>query len=184
MKGRATISVSIRVDVEVDVEWDRRSRQATILGASLAEQHITPRKLYEAMGSGEYASLDSASKLALGLGFDEIARDYSGRFLAEYPDVENEIRGLPESPVAWGRSVKKIYGAYVQIPVPLLLDVTKNYSNDILIEVVLCKVPTVYVWNVNPAKDMLHTLMQSVATIKDPSKSLSEDGSLCLRWNR
>lgn len=183
MSTKAKISLKIPIVVEVDTEWDSRTRQSVIVRAKVAEETIlTPRMIYQSMSSGDYATLDRATFMAMDNAFNETAESYSGKPLAEYP--EEEIRGVPVAPATWGRVMKKIYGSYLQVPVTLVLESTKPYHSRFLVESVLGRVSTAYFWNVDPADDVLGSIERVAVSMKSPQATKMEDGSLRLRWNR
>jgi len=182
---RATVKVklTIPVVVEVTTEWHRRTRQSVVVDAALDSGNlITPRMVYEAMKGGEFSKMDTASYEALCKAFNEKCDPYRQKHATELPS--EEIRGYPMHPLAWSKEMKGLYGAHLTVPVSLVLEVTKRLAHDIVIEPVLGRIATVYIWNVHPEKDVLDTISAHAESIKSPQAERLEEGCLRLRWNR
>jgi len=183
VRAKVKIKLTIPVVVEVTTEWNRRTRQSVIVDAELDSTNlITPRTVYEAMKGGEFNNMDGKSYEALCKAFNEKCDPYRQKAASELPS--EEIRGYPMHPTPWGKEMKRLYGAHLTVPVSLVLEVTKRHAHDIVIEPVLGRIATVYIWNVHPEKDVLDTISAHAESMKSPQAERLEEGCLRLRWNR
>ena len=182
MTAKVKLKLTIPVVVEIETDWDRRARQAVVVGGEATQEiPITARLIYEHINPKEFHGLDSRTWDALDAQFRETVEPYR-----EKPDglPPGEVRGVAASPKYWADTMKWLYGSYLRMPVPLVLEVLKKLEKDVVLEPVLSTVPTVYIWNVNPANDVLDKIAARAEFMKSPQTIRMEDGSLQLRWTR
>lgn len=182
MKARVTTSITLEIDVDLDIEWDRKTLQATILGANISKDNlITPRMVYAAMASGKFNELDKSARGRCIENFRLLVQTAERDGLPS-PEPDEEHRGVPMAPQAWARELSVLFGPNNNaVPVQLILSSVDQFGSSILIEPVYCKVPTVYIWNRSRDESVFETIERSAPGMKMPNVKRMEDGSLCLR---
>ena len=181
MRAKTKIRLTIPVILEVETEWDKRSRQAVIVGTRIADETIvSPRMVYEAMKGSDYSSLDTKTVNMLSNQFEAMCFPFKEKPLDQLP--EEEVRGTPMHPTAWSRTMKMLYGAYLKVPTPRVCEAVKDLSSEIVIEPVLGRNPVAYIWNVFPEKDVLDKISARAEVMKSPQIDRLEEGCLRLRW--
>lgn len=156
---RATIKSRLTIPVLVDlvVEWNKSARQCVIVETKVDPQSlITPRMIYEALRPGDFSQLDQDSVREITIVFNDLCSAHRNTHPDNLPKME--IRGLPVHPATWSRWMKEMYGAYLQFPVPMAMEIFKGLEHDILIEPVLSKTQHAYIWNARPERDALDTV--------------------------
>lgn len=182
MRVKVKMRLTIPVTLELTTEWNKRARQSVIVDAKIDDDNlVTPRMVYEAMKGGEFSSMDNDSVKALLVDFDEVCAPYQDKPDPKLPNPE--LRGIPLHPNTWAKWMTRRRGAHLTLPVRLVLELVKGLESHILIEPVLGTVPTAYIWNVHPEKDVLdHIAKQSIQSMKAPHAERLEEGCLRLRW--
>lgn len=158
---RATIKSRITIPVLVNlvVEWNKSARQCVIVETKIDPQSlITPRMIYEALRPGDFNQLDQDSIREITNIFDDICSVYQNKHPDQLPSTE--VRGLPVHPESWSRWMRDMYGAYLQFPVPMAMEIFKGLERDILIEPVLSNAQHAYIWNARPERDALDTVSE------------------------
>jgi len=188
MQGKAKIRVKLEVEVDVGFEFDPLFRQASIIDAKISSNNlITPRSVYGAMSSGDYALLDSEAKSALKKAFSEAIKPYLDAQLKDFP-VE-EIRSCPLPPAEWVTMMKFVRNSRLAVT-----QVSQAvHQLRLLVEPVLCRTPTIYLWPATPdarwagcSDEDWSTTMEKIKTqmnsVRASNIEEKEDGSIKVTW--
>jgi hypothetical protein len=179
MRGTTTIRLKVEVEVEVDFEYDGRFRQASIVAARLDESRnpLTPRMVYGAMVSGDYHKLDKEAFMSLSNGFVIDTHKYWNSLRKEYPD--EEIRSAPLAPSGWHKTMSHFKNA--GLPLSMIVGAAEHLGA--MIEPVLCKIPTVYLWP-QESSDLLSSaeVPTAMMTTKAVDIEQQNDGSWKVTW--
>ena len=181
------MKLKMPVEVELDVEIDPRTREAIILSARIdpSRNFISPRAVWEVMNGGEYHHLDQLAREAYIDAFIDRTKEYRDVPTSEIPEGV-EIRSMPLYSQVWATTMKTARGKnMVGIPMNLVCEaleaIAKNEKEFIMIEPVLCRVPTLYVWPMNPSAS-LETVASIKSSVKAHDISRMEDGSWKMTW--
>jgi len=189
-RTKTTIRITLPVEVEVEVDYDPRAKQANILAAKVSESRnkLTPRKVYSHMKHGDYNLLDSSAFNQAHQDFMDAAFQYRDKPTKDLP--EGEIRCPPMIPISWAKTMKNIRGTHLRIPINLVLDSLKHKKLEVVIEPVLSKTPTMYVWHSDISdsvdkKDVLSEMInQMKSSVKAENIEEHENGSWKVTWRR
>lgn len=182
MRAKLKIKLTVPVILEVETEWDKQSCQAVIVKSKISDETlVSPRMVYESMKGSDYSSLDQKARGEFSSLFDAMCESFRGKPTDQLP--EDEIRGIPLHPTEWSKCMKLLYGAYITVPVSRVCEAVKDLTSKIVIEPVLGRIPTVYIWNVFPEDDVLDRIAARAGEMmKSPQIDRLEEGCLRLRW--
>ena len=181
---RTTIKrkVTLSVDVILEVEYSNLPREAAIVHAKLAEDNmITPRMVNAAMQKGDYASMDTQTHEAI---LEDAIRQ-----MMEYKDVassnmpEKEIRSVPIPIGKWERVMTSAAGTRARLPLRLVVEYFGRFK--VFAEPVLCRIPTVYIWEIERGSGEIEKSMSNCeSSLNHPELKQMEDGSLRMQWTK
>jgi len=173
---------TIPVKTVLELEYDPLTRQSSIISTSIAENTIvTPRMVYASMKAGDYAEMDAKAQEAVLsqalLKATKYRKENDGRL------PEDEIRSAPIPLQQWEKLVIQIIGMANVFPTRLVVDYFNKYA--VFAEPVICRVPTVYIWEINAGsgeidKSMIHVSSQ----LNNPEIEKTNEGSLRIQWKK
>ena len=179
MRSKVRFKVKLEVEVEMECEVDPRSMESNIISAIIdpLRNPLTPRMVYAAMNHGQYGQLDQSASASAKLAFFKRCEPYKNMAHEGLP--EEEIRSLPEHPIAWKKTMSEIRGSNARIPWNVIAEAAIGLSAHI--EPVLCKTPTIYLWPATLAGNL-----ENVEVIKSSIKAANieemKDGSWKVTW--
>ena len=179
MRGKTKIKLKMEVELELDFEFDPIFREVNIVSAKLPECQVSTRKVYASMVSGNYNDLDTRVQSEMKARFNEKASRFKSENISGYPD--EEIRSLPCEQAEWVRIMK----GFRDNGLPMMLIGQALTGLGTLIEPVLCRTPTVYLWPRSHDKPLdSQALGEHMHAAKAQVVEPQMDGSIKVTWKR
>ena len=173
------IKTKLVVNVDVEVGYDMLAGQAYITHARMSDKNfISVRDVYESMSSGDLSKLDLLAMDSLREDFVAKCEPYAGKHYAEFP--AEEIRSVPMHAAAWERTLRSVTGVYCMVPAAAVVKALSGIC--ILLEPVLSRVPTAYVWDLHRGSEEKQKIRKCLSEINQPEIEECSDGSIRLRW--
>jgi hypothetical protein len=179
MRGKTKIKLKMEVEVELDFEFDPIFREVSIVSANIPECQVSPRKVYASMVSGNYNELDSRVQKELKDKFYEETGKFISEHISSFP--EEEVRSVPCEYAEWARIMKAFKGG--ALPMTLIGQAVNGLG--ILIEPVLCRTPTVYLWPRDPGGLLAsEPFRERMYAAKAQNVEDQNDGSIKVTWKQ
>jgi hypothetical protein len=179
MRFTTKIKLKMEVEVELECEFSPIFREASIISANIPEAQVSSRKVYASMVSGNYNDLDSRVQKEIKDKFLKDTWDFHGAQDSGFP--EEGVRSVPCEQAEWLRIMKK----FRNCGLPLMLINQAMTSLGVMIEPVLCRTPTAYLW---PRDSSTALDTEAVNTHMRVTKAVNienqTDGSIKLTWRR
>jgi len=173
---------TIPVKTVLELEYDPLTRQSSIVSASIADNTIiTPRKVYSSMKPGDYAGMDAQAQESILSHFLLQVAQYRKTNNGSLPD--DEIRSAPIPLQQWEKLMTQAIGVANRFPIKSVVEYFVKFA--LFAEPVVCKVPTVYLWEIDPGsgeidKSMIHAYNQ----LGEPGIEKTNEGSLRIFWKK
>lgn len=184
MRTKITQTLIMPIQVELEVEYCKRSKEASIIGVSIADSNRpTPRAAYAAMQSSQYKEMDTIAHTTLLAECQARMSAYQNSHPNEYP--KEEIRSIPLPFPDWSKLMMAISGAHLRIPGQEIHTMTTGFQ--VFFEHVLSKIPTVYLWDAVPGSGEIQKLKDKIgngSAFRCSEPEIMEEGSLRLQWPR
>jgi len=163
--------VTLQLEVDLDVSFDRRNMEAIILGGEISPTFsVRPRQIHESLTKGEFQALDkSASNQVL----EEATaswREFINKHPSEIP--EHGIRTIPMPVSSWAA---------------FMVDMVAKYLGAfrVLAEPALERQPSLYVWEMEKGSDVFDRISQHAKSqISGAITERMPEGSMRVYWNR
>ena len=184
MRSKIKTRIKLDVEVNVDVEFDERSGEVAIVGAHIdpAQNVLTPRQIYRSITPGEYSNLDKLASNKIRKQFSDAARNMASKMRKDFP--EGKTLSVPVHPNQWEIEMNRIRDC--GIPVSTVAKLASQTVGHVLLQPVLCRTPTVYIWNADRSKAMseekIEAFKNALKSAKAVSVELQENGSLKATW--
>ncbi len=179
MRGRTKIKLNMEVEIELDYEFDPLLREVHVVSANIPESQVSPRKVYASMVSGNYNDLDSRVQKELKGKFIEEANRFKSEPISSFP--EEGIRSTPCEHGEWHNIMKDFKSS--GLPLTLIGQATQGLG--FLLEPVLCRTPTVYLWPRSLSTQIDSSDMkQRMHAAKARNLERQEDGSFKVTWKQ
>lgn len=179
MRFTTKIKLKMEVEVELECEFSPIFREASIVSASIPAAQVSPRKVYASMVSGNYNDLDSRVQKEIKEKFLKDTWGFHGAQGSSLP--EEEIRSVPCEQAEWLRIMKK----FRHCGFPLMLINEAMTSLGVMIEPVLCRTPTAYLWPRDSSTaldaEAANTYMRGTKAVDIENQI---DGSIKLTWKQ
>lgn len=179
MNGETKIKVKLEVEVDIGYIIDPRSMEASIISARIdpIDNPITPRMVNAAMNHGQYGMLDQTALADARRVFRERCEKYMSAAIPDLPS--EEIRSVPMTATLWKDSMVAIRGKSMRMPYSVIVDHALRMSA--LVEPVLCRTPTLYLWP-HGLSNRLDGVEEIKMSIKASVIKEMEDGSWKVTW--
>jgi len=174
--------VTLQLEVDLDVSFDRRNMEAIILGGEISPTFsVRPRQIHESLTKGEFQALDkSASNQVL----EEATaswREFINKHPSEIP--EHGIRTIPMPVSNWAAFMKKEKGPRTRMAVDMVAKYLGAFR--VLAEPALERQPSLYVWEMEKGSDVFDRISQHAKSqISGAITERMPEGSMRVYWNR